>query len=75
MRSDKSGVLTIRTKVFKVSGNEDQARLIAERVARSYRRQHAQRPAANHFASRGADNTVPARMIDFVSPTPPPPRR
>ncbi|HEX7722563.1 MAG TPA: hypothetical protein VF397_10420, partial [Pyrinomonadaceae bacterium] len=54
-----------------MSSNEDQARLIAERVARRIAGEHAQRPAANHSQVAAPLTPSRARMIDFVSPTPP----
>ena len=54
-----------------MSRNEDQARLIAERVARRIAGEHAQRPAANHSQVAAPIRPYRARMIDFVSPAPP----
>ena len=54
-----------------MSSNEDQARLIAERVARRIAGELAQRPSANHSQVAAPLTPSRARMIDFVSPTPP----
>ena len=54
-----------------MSSNEDHARLIAERVARRIAGESAQMPAP--VESKAPHQVTPsrARMIDFVSPTPP----
>jgi len=54
-----------------VSSNQDQARLIAERVARRIASAQAQTPVP--IESRVPPQVTPsrARMIDFVSPNPP----
>jgi hypothetical protein len=54
-----------------VNSNKDPARLIAERVARRIAGERSQRPAANHSPVAAPKQLSRARMIDFVSPTPP----
>jgi hypothetical protein len=64
-----------KRKFFNVSSNEDQARLIAERVARRIAGEAStQRPAPVESSIESAPQQIRpsrARMIDFVSPNPP----
>ena len=57
-----------------MSSNQDQARLIAERVARRFAGSEKPQPKTDQIAANG-DDSVPdrprARMIDFVSSGPP----
>lgn len=62
-------------KFFKVSSNEDQARLIAERVARRLAAESTGREPAAPTPRNGTQRDAKpdrARIINFVSPAPPP---
>jgi len=54
-----------------VNSNEDQARLIAERVARRIAGEPAQTPVASHSQVASPKTSSRARIIDFIKPTPP----
>ena len=62
---------SVRDDDLLMSSEQDPARLIAERVARRIAGELAQRPAANHSQVAAPITPSRARMIDFVSPTPP----
>jgi hypothetical protein len=61
----------LRACDIKVSSNQDQARLIAERVARRVTGAEAQLPAPSASNNQAVKAPTRARMIDFVSTTPP----